>query len=127
LMRVLVGFLFILLTACSSNPPAPVVDRTPQSKPQPPTIKPTSKSTDALKDWRPDSHIVKKGDTLFGIGLEYGVDYKEIAAANNISPPYPIQIGQKLDLTSFKLKLYPLQKLVNQKMPRMKMVLSLRQ
>lgn len=103
-MRVFFGFLFILLTACSSNPPAPVIDRMPQSKPQPPAIKPASKSTDAGKDWRPDSHIVKKGDTLFGIGLEYGVDYKEIAAANHITPPYPIQIGQKLDLTSFKTK-----------------------
>ncbi len=106
-MRVFVGVLFILLTACTSNPPAPVIDRTPQSKPLPPTIKPVSKSTDAGKDWRPDSHIVKKGDTLFGIGLEYGVDYKEIAAANNIGPPYPIQIGQKLDLTSFKTKTLP--------------------
>jgi lipoprotein NlpD len=108
-MRVFVGFLFMLLTACSSNPPAPVIDRMPQSKPQPPVIKQpviktVDKSTDASKDWRPDSHIVKKGDTLFGIGLEYGLDYKEIAAANNIASPYPIQIGQKLDLTSFKAK-----------------------
>lgn len=103
-MRVFVGVLFILLTACTSNPPAPVIDRMPQSKPQPPAIKPVSKSTDSDKDWRPDSHIVKKGDTLFGLGLEYGIDYKEIAAANNIAPPYPIKIGQKLDLTSFKTK-----------------------
>ena len=31
-------------------------------------------------------------------------DYKEIAAANNISAPYSIQIGQKIDLSSFKTK-----------------------
>ncbi len=103
-MRVLIGFLFILFTACTSNPPAPVIDRTPQSKPTPPVTKPASKGTEADKDWRPDSHIVKKGDTLFGIGLEYGIDYQEIAAANNIAAPYPIHIGQKLDLSSFKSK-----------------------
>jgi lipoprotein NlpD len=104
-MRVFVGVLFILLAACSSNPPAPVIDRTPGAKPKPPvTARPISMNTDADKDWRPDSHIVQKGDTLFGLGLEYGIDYKEIAAANNIAPPYPIKIGQKLDLTSFKTK-----------------------
>ena len=64
-----------------------------------PTLKPLQ-----VKDWRPDSHIVKKGDTLFGVGLEYGIDYKEIAAANNIIAPYPIKIGQIIDLRSFKTK-----------------------
>lgn len=103
-MRVFVGLLFIFLTACTSNPPAPVIDRTPGAKPKSPVARPITMNTDADKDWRPDSHIVQKGDTLFGLGLEYGIDYKEIAAANNIAPPYPIQIGQKLDLTSFKTK-----------------------
>lgn len=110
-MRVFTGFLisllFILLTACASSPPAPVIDRTPQSKPTPPVEKPSVKGAEVDKDWRPDSHIVKKGETLFGIGLQYGIDYKEIAAANNIAPPYPVQIGQKLDLNSFSTKTAP--------------------
>ncbi|MGB7815879.1 MAG: peptidoglycan DD-metalloendopeptidase family protein [Methylotenera sp.] len=110
MMRLLIlGLLMLSLAACESNPPAPVVERTPQtSKPQPPDTKTIDQKTAGnaagIKDWRPDSHIVKKGETLFGIGLEYGVDYKEIAAANNIAPPYPIQIGQKLNLTSLKSK-----------------------
>ena len=103
-MRLLIVCLFALLASCSSNPPAPVIDRMPQSKPKPPAAKPVAKNAETGKDWRPDSHIVKKGDTLFGIGLEYGVDYKEIAAANNIAPPYPIKIGQIIDLKSFKVK-----------------------
>ena len=105
---VLIGFLTVLLAACESNPPAPVIERMPQaSKPKPPEAKPVDAKTNGAtnKDWRPDSHIVKKGDTLFGIGLEYGVDYKEIATANNIAAPYPIKIGQKIDLSSFKSKL----------------------
>jgi lipoprotein NlpD len=102
---VVIGFLILLLTACESNPPAPVISRSPQTtKPKPPVAnKPNIVTTN--KDWRPDSHVVKKGETLFAIGLEYGIDYKEIAAANNIAAPYPIQIGQKIDLTSFKTKM----------------------
>ncbi len=110
-MRVLVfTYLILLLTACESNPPAPVIERTPQSsKPKSPVaVKPIdpriAAGTATAKDWRPDSHTVAKGETLFGIGLQYGIDYKEIAAANNIAPPYPIKIGQKLDLSSFKTK-----------------------
>jgi lipoprotein NlpD len=108
MLRLAIMLMATLLVACESNPPAPVIDRMPNNKPKPPltkpAAKPVAKNTDAGKDWRPDSHIVKKGDTLFGIGLDYGVDYKEIATANNIAPPYPIQIGQKLDLSSFKVK-----------------------
>lgn len=109
MIRFVAPVLLLLLSACESNPPAPVIDRIPQASKAgaPDAKKPEdSQSTDAKSaagsDWRPDSHIVKKGDTLFGIGLEYGLDYKEIAAANNISEPYPIKIGQKIDLTSFK-------------------------
>jgi lipoprotein NlpD len=98
-----ISFLMVLLAACESNPPAPVIERAPQtSKPKSPPE--TKSSVASAKDWRPDSHIVKKGDTLFGIGLDYGLDYKEIAAANNIAAPYPIKIGQKIDLSSFKTK-----------------------
>jgi lipoprotein NlpD len=104
MMCILVGFIILVLASCGGNPPAPVIVRSPQiTKPKPPVPNKTNGAI-TTKDWRPDSHIVKKGDTLFGIGLEYGIDYKEIAAANNISPPYPIQIGQKIDLTSFKAK-----------------------
>ena len=117
MQNLVISLLLASFAACESNPPAPVIDRTPDSRPKPAISKPIdNKAPDnklpdnkvtGAKDWRPDSHIVKKGDTLFGIGLEYGVDYKEIASANNIAPPYPINIGQKLDLTSFKTKAAP--------------------
>ena len=104
-MRCLIILLAFLLFGCESNPPAPIIDRAPETKPKPPLSKSAANKLPVAKEWRPDSHIVKKGDTLFGIGLEYGVDYKEIAAANNIAPPYPIKIGQTIDLKSFKVKL----------------------
>jgi len=87
--------LTLLLGACASNNQAPVIERAPVTK-KPAVSKPVSKATD--KDWRPDAHIVKKGDTLYSIGLQYGYDYKEIAQANNIASPYTIHIGQQLKL-----------------------------
>lgn len=105
------GFLLIiisLIAACSTTP-APVIDRTPTAaSSKQSTTKPTSKSitkTSTPKsgsDWRPDTYTVKKGDTLFSIGLEYGYEYKEIARANNIDPPYVIRIGQTLKMDSLK-------------------------
>ena len=93
------------IAACSSTPPAPVIDRMPASKPSAPATssnKPvpsaSSKPTYKPGDWRPSTYVVKKGDTLFGIGLEYGYDYKELAAANNIPAPYNIRVGQVIKL-----------------------------
>ena len=41
---------------------------------------------------------VVAGDTLYSIAWESGRDYQEIAAWNNISPPYMIKPGQRLRL-----------------------------
>lgn len=79
-----------LLIGCANSQKAPVIERT--------TVKQTSKSQE--KDWRPELYTVRKGDTLYTIGLEHGYDYKEIAEANNIRPPYTIYAGQKLKLKS---------------------------
>lgn len=97
------------LSGCASSPPAPVIDRIPNSKSN--TNKPVS-ATKLLTnrpiykagDWRPDTYLVKKGDTLFSIGLEHGYDYKEIAQANNINSPYNIKVGQTLKFSALKDK-----------------------
>ena len=109
-----------LIVGCSTTP-APVIDRTPPSKPAPvnksgiankagsasiATAKTSAKAAGSKTagDWRPDTHTVKKGDTLFSIGLEYGYDYKEIARDNNIEAPYVIKVGQTLKLAALKEK-----------------------
>lgn len=86
--------------------PAPVEDRTP-SRPSPAAKKPAVKPAEAGKisqarDWRPESYVVKPGDTLYSIGLEFGYDYREIAKANNIAPPYSLYIGQRLNFKNLK-------------------------
>jgi LysM repeat protein len=42
------------------------------------------------------THIVKSGDTAWGIALKYGLSLEELAAFNNISPDAFLQIGQEL-------------------------------
>jgi len=49
---------------------------------------------------RPSSEYreVVAGDTLYSIAWESGRDYRDLAAWNNISPPYVIVPGQRIDL-----------------------------
>jgi len=97
LLRILTISLFItLVNGCTANRPAPVIER--GTAPTSTTAKTPAGATE--KDWRPGSYTVKRGDTLYSIGLEYGYDYKEIAQANRIQPPYTIYVGQQLKLPS---------------------------
>jgi LysM repeat protein len=41
-------------------------------------------------------HVVKPGETLFRISLQYGVPWLAIARSNNIAPPFIIYAGQTL-------------------------------
>jgi len=45
------------------------------------------------------SYIVQPGDTLYSIAWEYNMDYRDLAAINNIPPPYLLEAGQTLALT----------------------------
>lgn len=92
----------LLLAGCATQQQkAPVIERAPgTSRPAAPTPTPTkpAKKTAVTgeKDWRPDTYTVKKGDTLYALGLEFGADYKDIARWNDLSPPYVIKVGQTL-------------------------------
>ncbi len=85
------------LAACTTRQSAPVIDRSPgASAPAAPVAgaKPA-----AVPVTGPDFYTVKRGDTLFGIALDHGQDYREMAAWNNITNPGVIQIGQVLRVT----------------------------
>ena len=49
-------------------------------------------------DWRPEYHTVRKGDTAYGIALDYGRDYRDLARWNELPDAAYIQIGQQLRL-----------------------------
>jgi lipoprotein NlpD len=43
-------------------------------------------------------HVVQRGDTLFSIAWQQGLDYQTVAVWNGIHPPYIIYPGQKIRL-----------------------------
>ncbi|HTN34571.1 MAG TPA: peptidoglycan DD-metalloendopeptidase family protein [Marinobacter sp.] len=44
------------------------------------------------------SHVVRPGETLYGIAWRYGRDYRELGNANGIGPPWHLKAGQVLRL-----------------------------
>lgn len=93
------GILLVLLSGCMTGRPAPVTERLPPQTKAPPA-KPAPRVTQApVPDQpRPAFYTVKTGDTLYSIALEFGLDYRELAAWNNIEPSR-IRIGQQLRLS----------------------------
>jgi lipoprotein NlpD len=102
----------LALSGCASRAPAPVVQRVPPAQPAPPAARtPPPAAAEASpaaaarggapvieRDTRPELHVVRKGETLFSIALEYGLDYREIAVWNRIDNVNLIRIGQQLRL-----------------------------
>ncbi len=93
--RRLLSFACILLLAgCAPvRQGAPVVDRTLSAASQAKTI-PSPQPTDS----RGEVYVVKRGDTLYSIALEHGMDYRELAAINGISDPGALPVGRELKL-----------------------------
>ena len=48
---------------------------------------------------RPGIYTVRRQDTLYSIAWRYNFEYKALARANGIAPPYVIQPGQRIRLT----------------------------
>jgi lipoprotein NlpD len=88
----------LLLVGCATSQKAPVIEHAPVPKKLEAAKAPVKKIAAPEKDLRPDTYTVRKGDTLYSIGLEHGLDYKDVAQWNNIQPPYVIAIGQLLKL-----------------------------
>ncbi|MEJ2509641.1 MAG: peptidoglycan DD-metalloendopeptidase family protein [Gammaproteobacteria bacterium] len=44
----------------------------------------------------PAYHVVSRGETLYSIAWQYGLDYRIVAKWNGIGPPYPIYPGQRI-------------------------------
>ena len=83
-----------LLAACGSTRQAPVIERAPQARPAKPGPAPRA----AAPETRAGFYTVRKGDTLYSIALDHGLDYRELADWNNIDPTR-IRVGQQLRLT----------------------------
>jgi lipoprotein NlpD len=101
----LLGLCGLLIAGCGTVTPAPVSERTPPPKPG---VKPSPAvagkpdpgvvATPLPSSPEGPTYTVKQGDTLFSIAKAHGVDYRELAAWNNIDPA-SIKVGQQLRLT----------------------------
>ena len=87
---VILLFLALCLAACTSDPPAPVIDRLPTSTSSKaeatsaPKLSTKNRPTYKTADWRPDTYIVKKGDTIEKIAKFYKADPDDIRNYNQI-------------------------------------------
>ncbi len=81
--------LMSLLPGCGSKPRAPVEDRNTRAVPG------------------ASQYVVQRGDTLYSIAFRYGMDYRKVAAANNIPAPYTIYPGQRLQLREAAISTAP--------------------
>ncbi len=96
--RLAIALLVLMLAACAARRPAPVSERIPP--PAPPVAEAPPVVAELPVEKPVATHVVKKGDTLVSIALQYGLDYRELAAWNNIANPNRIEIGQVLVLAA---------------------------
>ena len=96
-------FAAILLAGCASRQPAPVSERA-----QPPPISSSISRNEPGTKPAPEPmspavakvHVVQKGETLIAVALQHGVDYRELAAWNNIENVNLIHVGQEIRLSA---------------------------
>jgi len=97
--RIAALVLAFVLAACAARQPAPVVDRLPA--PAPPVVEAPAVAQPEAPAPKPiPTHTVKRGETLASIALQYGLDYRELAAWNNIVNPNRLEVGRTLVLAA---------------------------
>lgn len=81
----LIGLACLVMTGCTGGNYAPVYDY-------------SRNSPDSGKKVVRGVHVVRGGETLYSIAWRYGWDYRSLARANDIAPPYTIHPGDRIDL-----------------------------
>ena len=83
---------FVLIGCSTTQSPVPVIDRV---KTDSSGLATKSAGAGNLSN---QFYIVQKGDTLYSIALNHGIDFKKLAEWNNIADPKSIKPGQKISL-----------------------------
>lgn len=86
----------LVLAGCSTTQVAPVVDGTANK----PSVVKRAATPTTVRDWRPAAHTVAKGETLYSIALEYGLDYRELSEWNKLNDVNLIYVGQIIRLAA---------------------------
>jgi len=97
--RFLLPALFsILAGGCAGTAQAPVINQVSHVRDRA-NVSSWHTPADASPQAPRGFHKVQQGDTLYSIAWNYGLDYRDLAAWNNIPEPYIIYPGQTLRLT----------------------------
>jgi lipoprotein NlpD len=91
---ILVAAALAMVAGCASRRPAPVIDRMPEPAAKP-AVPPAPAAVPAPSP-QPDTYTVKRGDTLYSIALDHGVDWRELAAWNQLADATRVSVGQTL-------------------------------
>ena len=89
--RMALAAAILILGGCASRQPAPVIERAPAAQ------APAAPAAPAA-DTRPETYTVRRGETLYGIALDHGLDYRDLAEWNGITNPNVIRVGDTLRL-----------------------------
>ncbi|MEY2883614.1 MAG: hypothetical protein RL490_1338 [Pseudomonadota bacterium] len=93
----------LVLAACAGKPPSPPpVSSRPATPPAKPVWQARRVVTDAVTVPGGRLHTVKPGETGIAIARAYGVAWDRVAAANGLSPPYRLEVGDRLLLPTAK-------------------------
>lgn len=90
----------LLLAACASKAPAPVLERSPSAaRPSASAPAPTAAPAPVSRapvDPRAPTYTVQRGDNLYRIALEHGQAWRDLATWNNLEDAGKIEVGQVL-------------------------------
>jgi lipoprotein NlpD len=86
----------LVAAGCASRRPAPVEDRTAAQPPPIASVPQPAPPAAGAPSAPVPTYTVKRGDTLHQIALDSGLDYRELAAWNNIENANVIRVGQVL-------------------------------
>ena len=91
--------LLVALGACSSQKPAPVVDRSgAPGAARPPAA--ADKPATATRTAKDGVYTVQRGDTLYSIAMDFGVDVRDLARWNGLVDASVLRVGQSLRITA---------------------------
>jgi lipoprotein NlpD len=88
----------VVVAGCAEHPPAVIEDRSSVAEKTAPEV---TRATQISMSDRGDlpvgpDYIVQPGDTLYAIAFRLGMDYRALAALNDIEAPHMILVGQSL-------------------------------
>ena len=89
---ILISIIIFVVVGCTVPKPAPVETRTVEMERKP--VEAHFKRNKNLVDGA--FYTVRKGDTLYGIALAFGQNWRDIASWNKLTDPDKIKVGEKL-------------------------------